>query len=1075
MSAPASGEPSSGASSGGEPTAGDLGGGLTLGERSIRRSVTTSMIYLCLVGYGAFVLYNLPLNRLPDVELPVIAVITTYTGASPADIETLVTSPIERAVSSVEGVETVRSTSRQGTSLVIISFTWGRDMDDAETDVRKNIELFAGDFLPDEASRPLTFAFDPSLAPVIFLGMEGTIDPHRLRTIASEEVQPFLARLDGVAAAEVMGGLDRQIHVRLDPIWLQANGISPQQVVDALAAANVVVPSGAIDDGTQLLNIQPTASFRSVEEIEEVVVGVRGTRPVRLAEVAEVVDGFEEETHVVAVNGSSAVLVAVRKQSDANTVAVARAVRAALPELNARLPDGVRIVSIFDESDSILRAIGNLGTTAWQGFALTAIVLLAFLRSWRASVINMLAIPISIVVGFVAMSMMGVTLNLISMAGLVLAIGMVVDNATVVLECTYQYLERGLTPRRAAIEATKEMTLPVVASTLTTVVVFVPILLVEGIAGELFRDLVLTITTSLLASLLVSITLVPMLAAHLLGTDLETRFARFIKRMTWFLDALGPLYDRSLRWSLAHPGTVLGLALAAFLGSLAIVPFLGRDFLPPTDNSDVRIEVTAAPGISIDEMRERIAGVEDVIRDEVPETRVIYTDYGQAEGFSAIFGATANRGTIRLRLVPPLERDRSQREIEQAFTRRFRDVPGIDLRIATFGLGGGAGGDVEVKLYGDDLDELRLTGERLRDELGAIEGVVDTRFSMTTGNPELDVVFDREHMRNLGLTPAGVASTLAAYFQGIPAGVFREDGDEHMIRVRAPREYRADLDALRYLPIPLPVGGTIPLASIATVGDRLGATDIERENQRRLVTITLVGTGSDLGALTERVEAALRTADLPDEVDWEIGGTAEDLRDAFFKLAMALLAALILVYMVMASEFESLLEPFVIMVTVPLAIIGVVLALAITGTSIQVTALVGVILLGGVVVNNGIVLIDVLKRRRAEGKDLKEATLEAGRTRLRPILITAITTIVGMVPPAFGAGDGSEIWAPMARAVVGGLTVSTILTLFVVPVAYVLLAGWIDRRAAKRRGDAPAKEVAPASEPEVAEAAEAAQ
>ena len=1032
-------------------SAGDsAGGGVTIGERSIRRSVTTSMVYLCLMGYGAFVLYNLPLNRLPDVELPVIAVITTYTGASPADVETLITAPIERAVSSVEGVETVRSTSRQGTSLVIISFTWGRDMDDAETDVRKNIELFAADFLPAETSRPLTFAFDPSLAPVIFLGMEGSLDPHRLRTIAEEEVQPFLARLDGVAAAEVMGGLDRQILVRLEPLWLQANGISPQQVIDALAAANVVVPSGAIDDGTQLLNIQPTASFRNVAEIEEVVVGMRGGRPVRLAEVAEVIDGFEEETHVVAVNGASAVLVAVRKQSDANTVSVARAVHDALPELNARLPDGVRIVSIFDESDSILRAIGNLGNTAWQGFLLTALVLMAFLRSWRASLINMIAIPISIIVGFVAMSSLGVTLNLISMAGLVLAIGMVVDNATVVLEATYQHLERGLTPTRAAIAATKEMTLPVSASTLTTVVVFVPILLVEGIAGELFRDMVLTITTSLLASLMVSVTLVPMLAAHGLGGDLEGRLAKFLKRATFFLDRLGPAYERGLGWALAHPAVVLLVALGAFLGSLAVVPFLGRDFLPPTDNSDVRIEVTAAPGISIDEMRERIAGVEGVINDEVPETRVVYTDYGQAEGFSAIFGSTANRGTIRLRLVPPRERDRTQREIEQALTLRFRDLPGMDLRIATFGLGGGAGGDVELKLFGDDLDDLRITGERLRDSLGALEGVVDTRFSMTTGNPELEVVFDRERMRSLGLTPAGVASTLAAYFQGVPAGVFREDGDEHVIRVRASRAYRADVESLRYLPIPLPAGGTIPLSSIATLGDRLGAVDIERQNQRRLATVTLVGTGSDLGALTERVEAALGRTDLPEGITWEIGGTAEDLRDAFFKLALALAAALCLVYMVMASEFESLLEPFVIMATVPLAIIGVVAALAITGTSIQVTALVGVILLGGVVVNNGIVLIDVLKRRRAEGMDLKVATLEAGRTRLRPILITAITTIVGMIPPAFGTGDGAEIWAPMARAVVGGLTVSTMLTLFVVPVTYVLLAGWIDRRKARR-------------------------
>lgn len=1037
---------------------------MNLGALAIRRGVTTAMVYLCLTGFGLFVLYGLPVNRFPEVELPVIAVITTYVGASPEDVETLVTAPIERAVSSVEGVESVRSTTRQGTSIVIISFGWGRDMDDAETDVRKNIELFAADLLPDETSRPLTFAFDPSLAPVVFLGLEGPMDPHRLRRIAIEELQPRLGRLDGVAAAEVIGGLDREIHVRLDPVWLEANDISPQNVVDALRAANVVMPSGAIDDGTQLLNIHPSSSFRTVEEIEEVVVGAVGTRPVRLAEVAEVVDGFEEETHVVTVDSVSAVLLAVRKQSDANTVSVARAVRDALPELNARLPDGVRLVPIFDESESVMRAVGNLGETAWEGFLLTALVIIAFLRSWKASLVNIVAIPLSVVVAFVVMGYMGVTLNLVSLAGLVLAIGMVVDNATVVLEATFQNLEKGMKPAAAAIAASEEMTLPLVASTLTTCVVFLPILLVEGIAGELFRDMVLTICISMLASLVVSVTLIPLVASWLPQNELHTPIALWLTRMTRWLDLLGPAYERSLGWSLRHRWTVVLLSLGAFLVSLAVIPLLGRDFLPRSDTSDIRLEVTASPGTSLDEMRERITEIEAAIRETAPEVRIIYTDYGQAEGFSAIFGASANEGTLRVRLVPPRERERSQMEIEQALTARFREIPGVDIRIQTFNLGGGAGGDVEVKLFGDDLDDLRRAGEALRDDFEAIEGVVDTRFSMVSGNPELDIVYDREHMRTLGLTPAAVTSTLAAYYAGVPAGVFRDDGDEHTIRVRAPRSDRTDLDALRYLPIPLPVGGTIPLASIAEVGDRLGAVDIDREGQRRLATVTVVGDGSDLGALTEHVEARLRATDLPEGMTWEIGGAAEDLRDAFFKLGLALAAALVLVYMVMASQFESLLEPFVIMATVPLAIIGVVLALALTGTSMQVTAIVGVILLGGIVVANGIVLIDVLKKFREDGRDLAEAALEAGRTRLRPILITAITTIVGMIPPALGSGDGAEVWAPLGRAVAGGLTVSTLLTLFVVPVLYVMLAGWIDRRKARHappsEGSGPAPESA---------------
>ncbi len=1037
----------------------------SLGELSIRRGVTTSMVYLCLIGFGLFSLYGLPLNRLPEVDLPVIAVITTYVGASPEDTETLLSEPIERAVSSVENVETVRSTSRQGTSIVLISFTWGTDMNWAEVEVRKNLELFADDFLPDEASRPLTFAFDPSLAPVMFMALDGPLDGHQLRRIATEQVQPYLGRVEGVAAAEVMGGLDREVQVRLRPAWLEANGVTPTHVADALRGANLVVPSGALDDGTQRLAIQPTSLFTSVEQIRDVIVGQRGGRPVRLREVAEVVDTFEEETHVVTADGEPAVMIAVRKQSDANTVQVARAVQAALPSIGERLPDGVTLVPLFDESQPILRSIGNLGQTALQAFLLTGLVLLMFLRSWRTSLITVVAIPASIVVAFVVMDMLDVTLNLISMAGLALAIGMLVDNGIVVLEASFQHLERGATPPEAALLGAREMGMPLVASTLTTVVVFLPIMLVEGIAGELFRDMVLTITVTLLSSLFVALSLVPLMASRMLGSGKRNALERWLARATAFLDRLGPGYERRLGWALRHRRWVLGLTGLAFVASLAAAPFLGQDFLPKSDVSEIRVEVTAAPGTSLDEMRALIGEVEATIREEVPEARVITADYGTAEGFAAIFGGTANKGTLRARLTTPAERDRTQQEIEAVLDERFRDIPGLEIELQGFSMGGG--GDIEVKLFGEDLDELRVFGERLRGELDQVEGVRDARFSMLHGSPELSLDYDRERMRLLGITPTVVASTVAAYYQGIPATTFREGGDEFAVRVRAPREARRRLEDLRYLPIPLPAGGTVPLGSIARVGDQLGPVDIERENQRRLATISLSRMpGSDLGTVVREVEARIDEVGVPEGMVHEIGGSAEDLRDAFFKLAMALLAALALVYMVMASQFESLIEPFIIMFTVPLAIIGVVLALAITGTSVQVTALVGVILLGGVVVNNGIVLIDQIKRRRREGAGLTEAALEAGRTRMRPILMTALTTILGMLPLSVGVGDGAETWAPMARAVVGGMVVGTGLTLFVIPVLYVIVASWRDRRAQRR--EARAAEVATAAAREAA-------
>lgn len=1022
---------------------------MNLGEVSIRRAVTTSMVYLCLAGFGFFSLSRLPLNRLPEVDLPVIAIVTTYTGANPNDMETLVTEPIERAVASVENVETVRSTSRQGTSIILISFVWGTNMDAAEVEVRKNIDLFAGDFMPDQASRPLTFAFDPSLSPVVFMAVDGPMDGYRLRNMARDEIQPYLGRIEGVAAAEVIGGRDRQIHVRLRTRTLQALGVTPSRVVDALRAANVIVPSGAVDDRVQQLNLQPTGLFRSIDDIEEVVVTLRGGRPVLVREIAEVVDGYEEAGRVVTVDGINAILMAVRKQSDANTVQVARAIRDALPRIEGRLPDGVRIVPLFDEARPIERAIGNLGQTALQAFLLTGLVLLLFLRSFRTSLIAVIAVPVSILVAFVAMDALDVTLNLFSMAGLALAIGMLVDNGIVVLEASFQYLEQGHSPREASILGAKEMAMPLFASTMTTVVVFLPILLVDGIAGELFRDLILTICVTLLCSLAVAVTLVPLMASRLLGKDHESGFAQTLLRWTAFLDRIPDVYERVLDGALRRRRRVLLGAFLAFVGSLAVIPLLGKDFLPKADVSQIRMEVIAAPGTSVDEMRRYMQAVEASVHEVVPEAEHVSADYGVADSFGALFGGTANRGTLRIRLPAPSERERTQMEIEAELATRFGDVPGVDVRISAFSLSGG-NGDIQLKLFCEDMDLLRVHGERLRDELGAVEGVRDARFSLVLGSPELQLTYDRERMRVLGIAPGAVAATVAAYYQGVNATVFREEGDEFLVRVRAPREERRDLDRLRYLPIRMPTGGTVPLSAVASVDDRLGPVDIDHQDQRRYATVELTAGGMDLGSLVERVEARIGELDVPDEIRVEVGGTAEDLRDAFFKLGMALLTALVLVYMVLASQFESLLEPFVIMFTVPLAAIGVVLALVVTMTTLQVTALVGVILLGGVVVNNGIVLIDVLKRRRAEGVDLHAAALEAGRTRVRPILITALTTILGMVPLSLGYGEGAETWAPMARAVVGGMMVSTMLTLIVVPTLYVSIAGRVDRYRGKR-------------------------
>ena len=1012
---------------------------MKLGRLSISRGVTTTMVYLGVLGFGLYSLPRLPLNRLPDVQLPVVAIVTSYTGASPEDMETLVTRPIEAAVATVEGMETIRSTSRRGASTVMLSFTWGTDMDAAEAEVREKLDLFATDALPPDANRPLTFAFDPSLSPVMLLSVEGAGDGVRLRELAEERIRPTLGRVSGVAAAEVMGGAQHEVTVALDPASLVSLDLSPTQIVNALRAANVVLPTGVVATADQELSLMPSGSFESLDQIANVVVAERGMRPVQLREVATVTEGLGESSRVVEANGSPAVVIAIRKQSDANTVAVAGAVRDALPGIDASLPNGIRVAPLFDESDSITRSISNLGVTALQAFALTGLVLLLFLRNFRAGAIAAITVPAAILVTFVAMDALDITLNLISTAGLALAIGMLVDNGIVVLEAIHAHRDRGATVRDAAVAATREMGRPLWASTLTTIVVFLPILLVEGMAGELFRDLVLTISIALASSFVVAMTLVPVLATRWAPDAPPNRAEQWLGRGTRLLDAIPDLSGRLTAWCLRERLLTLTGAAALFVGSLLLIPALGTDFLPKDDLSQIVVEVQAAPGTSLSDMERRMVEAEAIVRRVAPEATTVVSDFGSADDFFALFGGASHRGTLRIKLPPSSERLRSQAEIENQLTAALRQLPGLESRIAALQLSGE--NDVEVEVYGDDLRELRAWANRVQSAVMTVEGVRDARVSTALGSPELHLRYDRDQMRALGIAPAAVTGDLATFVRGTDATYYRNGGRECAVRVVGARASRRDVATLPYLPVAIPSGDSVPLGAVATLSERLGPTDIEHQHQRRKMNVSVAVSGMDLGGIAGRIEEAVAGVGLPPTIDVQIGGTAKDLDESMWKLSIALVAALLLVYMVLASHFESVFEPFVIMFTVPLAGIGVVGALLLTGTTLQVTALVGAILLGGVVVNNGLVLVDAIKNLRAAGASLEDAAVEAVRLRVRPVLMTALTTILGMLPLSLGVGDGAETWAPMARTVIGGMTVSTGLTLVFVPTLYVVLSG----------------------------------
>lgn len=1035
--------------------------GRGLAGLAVKRGVTFTMIYLIVAGFGLFSLSQLRLDMYPDVTFPMMGVITQYTGASPQDVEEMITRRIEEAVAAVKGVKKVSSDSKYGASVVLVEFEWGTDLDMRELDVRKSIGFIEA-FLPEDAQEPLIFVFDPSMQPVIFMGVEGPFTQAELRQIGEQEIEPRLERLPGVASAFTMGGLKRQIQVRLRPERLQAFALSAQQVVAALRGENVTLPGGSLIQGQREFPVETQARFSSVEQIGEVVVGVKGQVPVYLRDVAEVLDTHEEATEMVRNNEKPGVMVMVRKQSDANTVQTVRAIRAALPELVEALPQGMRIIPIFDQAEIIQQSLGNLSDTALQAFVLTALVLLLFLLEIRTSLIVALSIPVSVLATFGAMNQSGVTLNIISMAGLALAIGMLVDNSIVVIENVFRHLEEGKGPWRAAIDGTAEVAMAITASTLTTMAVFAPVLFVPGIAGVMFRDMALTICFSLTISLLVALTLVPLAASRLLArraaraADGKPRQrSKLVRSLLRGQDGLGAGYQVMLRWSLRHRAATLLIALGTLVVSGVMASRLSIDFMPKSDQAMIQIQIDAAVGSSLAEMDSIFQRVEAIVAEAVPERETMSVSFGKGQGLMAMFSEGQHSGILRIKLVPLEQRRRRQLTIEEDLRRRLGEIPGIRVTMLQPHLGSEEG-DIVIELYGHDLATARTVGQGLVRLAKETPGTADVTFSLEEGTPEFRVVLDRHRLAALGLNAAGVASTISIMLQGTVASLYQDRGNEYDILVRAPRSFRSDVRNLEQLGLSTPTGKVVPLSSVARVETWLGPVGIKRQSQQRVAKVVMNVPGKDLGRVTAALEQRLSRELLPTGFSTHVAGTAEEMKTSFSYMFVALLVAVLLVYMVMASQFESLIHPFVIIFSVPLAAVGVILALVLTGSALSVTALIGVIMLCGIVVNNGIVLVDFINQQREKGMPLTEAIEFSGRVRLRPILMTACTTVLGMVPLALELGTGAEAWAPLARTVIGGLTASTLLTLIVVPVIYSLVEGARQRlrqALARRRGE----------------------
>jgi HAE1 family hydrophobic/amphiphilic exporter-1 len=1028
---------------------------MKLSALPVRRGVTFGMVYLIILGVGLFSLSRLRLELNPDISMPQVMVITNYTGASPEDIETLITRPIEGAVSSAKDAKEIISNSKQGISIVEVKFEWDKDMELAETDVRRKLELVKG-YLPDDATEPMVFAFDTSLQPITMMNLTGPYPLQELRRIAEDEIQPRIERLPGIASTMVDGGLVREIHVELDPLKIEAYGLDVNAVIGAVYAENTQMPGGSIQQGTLDFTIQARGKYQTVDDIGEVLVGIKtgdfGPVPLRLKDVAQVKDSFFESQRILESDGEPAVFLLVQKRSGANTVRAAEAVMNALPEIKKEVAAEIDFDIIFNQAEFVKLALGNLSTTAMIGVLISFLVLWFFLRNVRSALVVASAIPLSVIATFSVMDAADMTLNMFSMAGLALAIGLLVDNSIVVLENIFRMREEGENAWMASINGANTVGVAVIASTLTTISVFVPILFVPGIAGVMFEDMAVTICFSLAVSLIVALTFIPLASSRLLASARATRLLEKAQKRDMFA-RIRRKYGVVLGWSLKHRWVVgTGLAGLIFM-TVVIASALPTEFVNQMDDGQVFINVETPIGNNLDETYKIIKEVEKIAAEVVrPEERkLVMIDVGVGKGFVSLWGKGVHAGLVRTPLVSMGERERSMKEIEQALAEALKDIPGAKITVKNPFNPFTGGGDIEIQIRGHNLDMSRTVGLDLKDKLHALPEMSTVNFSMDDQKPEVKITYDRPKMAQLGIPAVSVSNAVSAYFMGTMAGRFTEGGNEYDILVRYGKENRLDVDRVRKMPVVTRAGAVVPLENIAKVEIGLGPVDISRLDQGRITKLMCFLKDNyvdkdgkkqrkDLGASIKRVREMLKNYVLPKNFTYHVGGTAEDFETSFGYLGLALAVSVLLVFMVMASLFESFRQPFIIIFTVPLAAIGVVLMFSLTRSSMDVASMIGIIMLIGIVVNNGIVMVDAANQFRLQSLGRRDAILKAAMVRMRPVLMTSFTTILAMTPLALEIGEGSEGWGGMAKAVIGGLITATFLTLFVVPTFYTYFA-----------------------------------
>jgi len=1018
---------------------------LNIARFSIQRPVLTVMVSLIVIILGGVALSRLSIDLMPDITYPTISISTEYENASPEEVEELITRPIEEAMSAVPGVEEVTSVSADGRSSVRVTFTWGSNLDEAANDIRERLDRVIP-LLPEDADRPRLRKFDLASFPILIMGVSSNLDPIQIRIIIDNQVKNRIERIPGVASLDIRGGLDREIHVNLNAEKIKALGLPIDQLLNRIIEENINLPAGTIEKGLLDVTIRTPGIYTDLDELRNTVVAIREGVPIQLREIATVEDAWEKVTRIVRINGKPGVRLSVNKQSGKNTVEVATGVLKEIERINRDIPQ-LHIIPIIDTSDYIKRSITNVGTTILYGGVLAVFVLLLFLRNILSTAIIAVTIPISVIATFALMYFNGFTLNLMTLGGLALGIGMLVDNAIVVLENIYRLRESGQDPQSAAVKGSQEVMAAVIASTLTTLVVFLPLIFVRGMSGIMFKQLAYVVSFSLACSLAVALTLLPMLASRVRTPvivekkDSPAQGHKIFHITGRVFTGLENEYKNFLRFSLNHRILILGTASLAFLGSLFLIPLVGVELMPATDESEVRVYAEMAVGTRLDLVDQSFQKIEAIVKQEVPEIKntVAYI------GGSTWRARGSNAGEMRIALQPVKKRTRSSDEIAAALRKKLIFMPGVKIRTRAgqglFLLRMGTGGDenVQLEVRGHDLETSDALAHRVEEIVADVDGITDVRISRETGTPEELIVVDRQKAADMKLTVSKIANMLQTVLTGTSAGNYREGGNEYQIRVKIEGADKKDLQDILDLPITNADGDRVVLRNVVEVRPRRGPVLIERKDQERVTYVTANSSGRDMGSILADIRKGLQTVPVPRDFNVLFGGDYEEQQKSFRELLMSFVLALVLVYMVLASLYESLRYPFVVMFSVPLAVIGVILMLFLTHTTFNIQSYIGCIMLSGIVVNNAILLVDHINLlRRRDWLPVREAIIEAGRRRLRPIMMTATTTILAMTPLAVGIGEGGEAQAPMARAIIGGLLSASLITLVVVPSVYAL-------------------------------------